>query len=69
MRFAYEWHDDGGNWFCSHGNEQREFDEHGYMRCREASINDVPIAESERQFRWEGPRRPDGHPGLSDLGL
>lgn len=69
VRFAYEWHDEHGQWFRSHGNEQWEFDEHGYMRRREASINDVPIDESDRRFRWEGPRRPDDHPGLSELGL
>ena len=69
VRFAYEWHDADGNWFRSYGNEQWEFDEHGYMRRREASINDVPIAESDRKLCWEGSRRPDDHPGLSDLGL
>jgi nuclear transport factor 2 (NTF2) superfamily protein len=68
-RFAYEWHDAEGNWFRSYGNEQWEFDEFGYMCRREASINDVPIAEADRRFRWEGPRRPDDHPGLSELGL
>jgi nuclear transport factor 2 (NTF2) superfamily protein len=69
VRFAYEWHDDAGEWFRSHGNEQWEFDGSGLMRRREASINDVSIAESERRFRWEGARRPDNHPGLSELGL
>ena len=70
VRFAYEWHDDSGNWYRSHGNEQWEFDDQGLMRRREASINDVPIAAAERLFRWEpwGPR-PDGHPGLTELGL
>ncbi len=68
-RFAYEWHDADGNWFRSHGNEQWRFDAHGLMARREASINDVPITEAERLFRWEGPRRPYDHPGLSDLGL
>ena len=68
-RFAYEWHDSDGNWFRSHGNEQWRFDENGLMSRREASINDVPIAESERLFRWEGDRRPDDHPGLTELGL
>ncbi|MGH7707417.1 MAG: DUF1348 family protein [Vulcanimicrobiaceae bacterium] len=69
VRFAYEWHDDSGVWFRSHGNEQWEFDDDGLMRRREASINDVPIAEQDRHFRWDGDRRPDDHPGLSDLGL
>jgi hypothetical protein len=68
-RFAYEWHDANGEWFRSHGNEQWEFDEHGLMRRREASINDVPIRESERLFRWPQGPRPLDHPGLSDLGL
>lgn len=69
VRFAYEWHDDSGNWFRSHGNELWEFDDHGLMRRREASINDIPIAESSRLFKWDGPRRPDDHPGLTELGL
>ena len=70
VRFAYEWHDDSGNWYRSHGNEQWEFDEHGLMRRREASINDVPIAEADRKFHWEAPGpRPADHPGLSALGL
>ena len=69
VRFAYEWHDDSGNWYRSHGNEQWEFDVHGLMQRREASINDVRIAESERKFRWPLGRRPDDHPGLSGLGL
>ncbi|MGH7708047.1 MAG: DUF1348 family protein [Vulcanimicrobiaceae bacterium] len=69
VRFAYEWHDDSGAWFRSHGNEQWEFDDDGLMRRREASINDVPIAEGDRKFRWDGDRRPADHPGLSDLGL
>jgi nuclear transport factor 2 (NTF2) superfamily protein len=69
VRFAYEWHDDSGNWFRSHGNENWEFDEHGLMHTRFASINDQPIAEADRQYRWPLGRRPDGHPGLSDLGL
>ncbi|MFD2236592.1 DUF1348 family protein [Aureimonas populi] len=68
-RFAYEWHDAQGHWFRSHGNEQWEFDEAGLMRRREASINDVPIAEGERRFLWDGPVRPAGFPGLSALGL
>ncbi len=69
VRFAYEWHDDSGNWFRSHGNEQWAFDRQGLMHRREASINDVPLPESARLFRWPpGPRPPD-HPDLSDLGL
>jgi uncharacterized protein len=69
VRFAYEWHDDSGNWFRSYGNENWEFDEHGLMRRRLASINDVPIRESDRKYRWALGRRPDDHPSLSDLGL
>ncbi len=69
VRFAYEWHDDGGLWFRSYGNENWEFDEHGLMRLRLASINDLPITESERKFHWPLGRRPDDHPSLSDLGL
>jgi uncharacterized protein len=70
VRFAYEWRDDSGHWFRSHGNEQWEFDAEGLMRRREASINDVPIAESERKFHWPSPgARPADHPGLTDLGL
>lgn len=69
VRFAYEWHDDSGNWFRSYGNENWEFDEHGLMRLRLASINDLPIRESERRYHWPLGRRPDAHPGLSDLGL
>jgi nuclear transport factor 2 (NTF2) superfamily protein len=69
VRFAYEWHDDSGNWYRSHGNEQWEFDEHGLMRRREASINDVRINEGERKFCWPLGRRPDDHPGLTGLGL
>lgn len=68
-RFAYEYHDAAGNWFRAHGNEQWEFDENGLMRRREASINDVPIKESERKFRWPSGPRPADHPGLSELGL
>ncbi|WP_374600737.1 DUF1348 family protein [Niveibacterium sp.] len=69
VRFAYEWRDDAGNWFRSYGNENWEFDENGLMARRFASINDLPIAESERKFHWEQGRRPDEHPGLSELGL
>ena len=69
VRFAYEWHDDSGNWFRSYGNELWEFDEQGLMRRRIASINDAPIAESDRKYHWPLGRRPDDHPGLSDLGL
>jgi nuclear transport factor 2 (NTF2) superfamily protein len=69
VRFAYEWHDDSGNWFRSYGNENWEFDEHGLMRLRIASINDLPISESERKYRWPLGRRPDSHPSLSELGL
>ncbi len=69
VRFAYEYHDDSGNWFRAYGNENWEFDENGLMRRRIASINDLPMAESDRKFRWPSGRRPDNHPGLSDLGL
>ena len=69
VRFAYEYHDDSGNWFRAYGNENWEFDENGLMRRRIASINDLPIAESDRKYRWPLGRRPDDHPGLSDLGL
>jgi nuclear transport factor 2 (NTF2) superfamily protein len=69
VRFAYEWHDDSGNWFRSYGNENWEFDEHGLMRRRIASINDLRISADERKFHWPLGRRPDDHPSLSDLGL
>ena len=69
VRFQYEWHDDSANWFRAHGNEQWEFDADGLMRRREASINDVPITEADRLFRWPQGPRPAGHPGLSELGL
>lgn len=69
VRFAYEWHDDAGNWFRSYGNENWEFDEAGLMRRRFASINDKPIMESERKYHWPLGPRPADHPGLSDLGL
>ena len=69
VRFAYEWHDDSGNWFRSYGNENWEFDPGGVMQWRFASINDLPIKEADRKCRWPLGPRPDGHPGLSDLGL
>ena len=69
VRFAYEWHDDSGSWFRAYGNENWEFDENGLMKVRFASINDYPIKESERKYHWPLGRRPDNHPGLSDLGL
>ena len=69
VRFAYEFHDDSGNWFRAYGNENWEFDEQGLMRLRFACINDLPIKESERNYHWQLGRRPDGDPGLSDLGL
>ena len=69
VRFAYEWHDDNGNWFRSYGNENWEFDDTGLMARRIASINDRSIAESERLFRWVLGRRPDDHPSLTALDL
>ncbi len=69
VRFAYEHRDDSGHWFRAYGNENWEFDEHGFMRLRIASINDLPIAESARKFHWPSGRRPDDHPGLTELGL
>ena len=69
MRFAYEWHDDSGNWFRSYGNENWEFAENGLMRRRIASINDLPIAEKYRKYRWPLGPRPHDHPSLSELGL
>ncbi|WP_158792663.1 nuclear transport factor 2 family protein [Granulicella sp. L60] len=69
VRFAYEWRDDAGSWFRSYGNENWEFDEAGIMKFRHASINDLPIKESERLYHWPLGRRPDDHPGLSELGL
>ena len=69
VRFAYESHDALGDWFRSYGNENWEFDEKGLMKVRHASINDVPIKEEDRIFHWPIGRRPDGHPGLSELGL
>ncbi|MGR9012910.1 MAG: nuclear transport factor 2 family protein [Gammaproteobacteria bacterium] len=69
VRFAYEWRNDSNEWFRSYGNENWEFDQNGLMQRRYASINDLPIKESERKFHWPLGRRPDDHPGLSDLGL
>lgn len=69
VRFAYEWHDDAGQWYRSYGNENWEFDDHGLMERRFASINDLPIPEDARKFHWPLGRRPDGHPSLSDLEL
>ena len=69
VRFAYEWHDDTDQWFRSYGNENWEFDEHGLMRLRIASINDTPIKASDRKYHWPLGRRPDDHPSLSELGL
>jgi uncharacterized protein len=69
VRFAYEWHDDSGNWFRSYGNENWEFAENGLMRRRIASINDLPIAENDRKYRWPLGPRPHDYPSLSDLGL
>jgi hypothetical protein len=69
VRFAYEWHDDAENWFRSYGNENWEFDEHGLMAVRHASINDLPIKAEDRKFHWPLGRRPDDHPGLSSFGF
>ena len=69
VRFAYEWHNDNDEWFRSYGNENWEFDQNGLMQHRYASINDLPIKEADRKFFWPQGRRPDDHPGLSDLGL
>jgi nuclear transport factor 2 (NTF2) superfamily protein len=69
VRFQYEYHDDSGIWYRAHGNEQWEFDDEGLMRRREASINDVPIAETDRKFTWPLGRRPEDFPGLTELGL
>ena len=69
VRFAYEWHDDSGNWFRSYGNENWEFDATGVMQRRFASINDLPINEADRKYRWPLGQRPEDHPGLSELGL
>src|SRR6201986_4606338 len=69
VRFAYEWHDDSGHWFRSYGNENLQFDAHGLMSVRIASTNDLPIREADRKYHWSLGRRPDDHPGLSDLGF
>ena len=69
VRFAYEWRDASGNWFRSYGNENWEFDDQGLMRLRYASINDLAIDAAQRKFHWPQGRRPDDHPGLSELGL
>ena len=69
VRFAYEWHDASGQWFRSYGNENWEFDEQGLLQERHASINDLPISPAERLFHWPQGRRPDEHPGLSEMGL
>jgi uncharacterized protein len=69
VRFAYEWHDDSGNWFRSYGNENWEFNEHGLMTIRHASINDLLIREQDRRYHWPLGRRPDDHPGLSSFGF
>ncbi|SLN61571.1 nuclear transport factor 2 family protein [Pseudooctadecabacter jejudonensis] len=69
VRYAYEYRDDSGNWFRAYGNENWEFDDNGYMASRHASINEQPIAEADRKFRWPLGRRPDDHPGLSDFGF
>jgi uncharacterized protein len=69
VRFAYEWHDDSGNWYRSYGNENWEFNDAGLMASRFASINDLPISESDRKYHWPLGRRPDDHPALSELGL
>lgn len=69
VRFAYEWHDQAGQWHRSYGNENWEFDAHGLMAQRHASINDIPISADERKFLWDGDVRPDGYPSLSELGL
>jgi len=69
VRFAYEWHDDSGLWYRSYGNENWEFDAEGLMQRRHASINDLPIRVADRLYQWPLGRRPDDHPGLSELGL
>jgi len=69
VRYAHEWHDDSGNWFRSYGNENWEFAANGLMQRRYACLNDLPITEAERKYHWPLGRRPDEHPGLSELGL
>jgi len=69
VRYAYEWRDDSGNWYRSYGNENWEFAADGLMERRFSCINDMPIKESDRKFHWPLGRRPDDHPGLSDLGM
>jgi nuclear transport factor 2 (NTF2) superfamily protein len=69
VRFAYEWHDDSGNWYRSYGNENWQYNDDGLMRMRFACINDLPIEESDRKYHWPLGRRPDNHAGLSDLGF
>jgi len=69
VRFAYEWHDDSGHWYRAYGNENWEFNDDGLMAIRHASINDLPIKESDRKYHWPLGARPEGHPGLTDLGL
>jgi uncharacterized protein len=69
VRFAYEWHDDSGHWYRSYGNENWQFNDAGFMQLRYASINDLPIKDAQRLFHWPLGRRPDDHPGLTDLGL
>jgi len=69
VRFAYEWHDDAGRWYRSYGNENWEFNDDGLMASRFASINDLPISETDRRYHWPLGRRPDEHPGLTELGL
>jgi nuclear transport factor 2 (NTF2) superfamily protein len=69
VRFAYEWHDDSGHWYRAYGNENLEFDLHGFVQRRIASINDLPISEEERKYHWPLGRRTDEHPSLSELGL
>lgn len=69
VRFVYEWHDDSGQWYRAHGNENWEFDDQGLMQARHASINDLPIEADQRKFHWPQGPRPDDHPGLTELGL
>ncbi|MCG8316654.1 MAG: nuclear transport factor 2 family protein [Pseudomonadales bacterium] len=69
VRFAYEYHDNENNWFRAYGNENWEFDEYGLMKRRIASINDLPITESQRLFHWDAGPRPEDHPGLTEMGL